>query len=92
MLLDQKSAQTLLLMASQILTHLSCNVIVYNKDKNCIKILDKKFFIHKNRGSLQLAILYEILQDQCEEVDKEGPMVKPDHIRRLKAMITYTLL
>ena len=30
-------------------------------------------FVHKNRASLQLGILYEILKDQCEEVNKERP-------------------
>ena len=33
--------------------------------------------------SLQFAILYEMLNDLCEQVNKEGPKVKPDHIIRL---------
>ena len=42
-------------------------------------------FVHKNRVSIQLAILYEMLKDQCEEVNKERPKVKSDRIKKLPA-------
>ena len=45
-------------------------------------ITEQMVFVHNNRASLQLAILYEMLKDQCEEVNKEGPKVKSDRILR----------
>ena len=45
----------------------------------------QKVFVHKNRVSLQVAILYEMIKDLCEQVNKEGPMIKPYHFKSLPA-------
>ena len=47
---------------------------IYVHTKKIVTI--QKVIVHKNRASLQLAILYEMLKDQCEEVNTEGLKVK----------------